>query len=171
MYDIPDSLRSLVDPNVMSYDPSSGHITYRSGYKVTDTRKSIILPDEFELTTAEDIRNMSLREFGHFRAKHGLRRSGGILGDPEDLAPSKKYAPTALIHLDGPKAEIDLWKEAREQYVRGEVDIEAVLKHVNLDDSDKYDQVVEEEGDGIHKHGFNWRRWTPWWWLARWLHR
>jgi hypothetical protein len=196
---IPNSLRSLVDPNVSSYDPGTGDIYYRSGnmgYAVKDFRDMHIGEQVYALekmdreakrkevdfarlqqSHAKDIRNMSMSEYNQLRKELGYNNSygNGLFGSGVSLNTGLGYAaPTTVKQV----TKFDHWKDAREKFINGEIiDIEEVLKYVESDE-DGYSKLVDMEiaeerakNVTVHQHRINWRRWPLWRWLGAWLHR
>jgi hypothetical protein len=124
---------------------------------------------------AKDIRDMSMAEYAEFRK----RTIGPSTHKPLEV--STNVGPVSGTDYNThPKSPFELWKEAREKFVKGEIDdVELVLKYVR-EDEPGYSKIVDMEiaeerkskevDSGVHKHRFNWRRWPTWRWLVPWLH-
>jgi hypothetical protein len=145
------------------------------GMSYSDYQRVVISAHKAKVST-KDIRDMSVAEYASYRRS--------VLG-PEEHTPlgvSTNIGPIfGTDYNTHPKSSFELWKEAREQYIKGEIDdIELVLRYVR-EEEPGYSKIVDMEiaeerkskevDSGVHKHRFNWRRWPTWRWLVPWLHR
>lgn len=135
------------------------------------------LQQEAKSKTVKDIRDMTMDEYAAYRRE--------VLG-PQTHKPMGVSLRTGSEFLGTdynthPKSPFDLWKDARDKFIEGDItDINEVLKHVKMDE-DGYSKIVDMEiaeeraakevSDGLHKHRFCWSRWFATWRLGAWFHR
>lgn len=144
------------------------------GMSYSDYQRVVISAHKAEIST-KDIRDMSMAEYAEFRNRTIGPSTHKPLGVSTNVGPV--FGTDYNTH---PKSAFELWKEAREKFIKGEIDdVELVIKYVR-EDEPGYSKIVDMEiaeerkskevDSGVHKHRFNWRRWPTWRWLVPWLH-